>query len=530
MSRSAPANLAACLTSAADRYADRLAVSDPEGETLTYGELAARSAAFAGFLRSRGVGPGHRVGLLLPKSLDAVVAIFGVLRSGAAYVPVDAASPRSRAATILSDAAVTVLVLDGGDIPILDEIEEDRRPATVVVVGPLGAADGSADAETVAWDAALTHAPIGADEPEPTGEDLACLLFTSGSTGRPKGVMISHGNAMSFVDWASDLARPTPDDRFSSHAPFHFDLSVFDLYVCLRHGASLHLIPDALGKDPRSLGAYIAERDISVWYSTPSVLTVLARFGKLEQLDYGGPRLALFAGEVFPPVHLRAITRLWANAAWYNLYGPTETNVCTFAPIPTPVPEERVDPYPIGEACAHCRAVVLDDAGHQVTAGGEGTLHIAGPAVFQGYWELPDRTREAFREIDSERFYDTGDMVRVDPAEGLVFVGRRDRMVKRRGFRVELGEIESALHRHPELTAAAVVAETDPEAGVRITAFVVPEGPPPSIVDLKVYCGRELPSYMSPDVFVVLDALPQTSTDKTDYQALRAASVAGGAG
>ena len=180
--------------------------------------------------------------------------------------------------------------------------------------------------------------PGAANEASRSPDDLAYILYTSGSTGVPKGVMLTHRNATSFVDWCSSVFTPAEDDRFSSHAPFHFDLSILDIYVSLKHGASVHLIPDELGKKPRDLARFIADRRITVWYSTPAILSLLGEFGDLARLDCSALRLVLFAGEVFPVKQLRRIAGLWPSPDYYNLYGPTETNVCTFSKIPTPVP------------------------------------------------------------------------------------------------------------------------------------------------------------------------------------------------
>jgi acyl-coenzyme A synthetase/AMP-(fatty) acid ligase len=335
--------------------------------------------------------------------------------------------------------------------------------------------------------------------------------------------MLSHRNACSFVDWCSDVFEPTEEDRFSSHAPFHFDLSVLDLYVSLKHGATLYLIGEELGKNPKELARFISGHRLTVWYSTPSILTLLKQFGGLESLDCRSLRLVLFAGEVFPVKHLRDVQRLWPAPVYYNLYGPTETNVCTYARIPADIPDTRDTPYPIGWACAHCDPLVLDENGAPVPRGEEGLLYIAGPSVFQGYWNRPKENAAAFLERDGTRWYNTGDVVREDAKDGFIYVGRRDRMVKRRGYRIELGEIERGLYLHPSIREAAVVAVPDAE-GVRISAFLSLKAGEPalSLIQFKTFCAANLPSYMSPDRFVILEALPRTSTDKIDYQGLKA--------
>jgi acyl-coenzyme A synthetase/AMP-(fatty) acid ligase len=259
-----------------------------------------------------------------------------------------------------------------------------------------------------------------------------------------------------------------------------------------------------------------------VWYSTPSILTLMVQFGRLEKHDYSSLRLVLFAGEVFPVKHLRALQQRWPAPDYYNLYGPTETNVCTFARIPAAIPDDRDAPYPIGPPCSHCRSLVLDSEGREVGPGEEGLLYIAGPSVFEGYWNRPVENAAAFVERDDTRWYNTGDVVRWEPADGFIYVGRRDRMVKRSGYRIELGEIERALYRHTQVREAAVIATPDADAGVSITAFLsCHTGTTPSIVEMKMFCATSLPAYMSPDRFVFHDRLPRTSTDKVDYQTLR---------
>jgi acyl-coenzyme A synthetase/AMP-(fatty) acid ligase len=208
---------------------------------------------------------------------------------------------------------------------------------------------------------------------------------------------------------------------------------------------------------------------------------------------------------------------------YFNLYGPTETNVCTFYEVPTPIPETRTTPFPIGETCSHLRSKVVDEQGREVVRGAEGELCISGPGVMQGYWALPEQTEQGFISDDAGlRWYRTGDIV-VEAEDGnYTYLGRRDRMVKRRGYRVELGEIEAGLYRHPLVKEAAVIASPDEEAGVKIKAFLsCREAKHPSLIEIKRFCSQHLPLYMMPDNFSWHEALPKTSTDKIDYQRLK---------
>lgn len=353
-------------------------------------------------------------------------------------------------------------------------------------------------------------------------EDLAYILFTSGSTGQPKGVMLSHGNAFTFLDWCQQTLGPWhADDRFSSHAPFHFDLSVFDLFMACRNAATLVLIGESLAKEPEELGAFLSRQQISVWYSAPSILALIASQGGLDRPGRQAPRLVLFAGEVFPIGPLRRLRQLWPESRLWNLYGPTETNVCTAYPIPDDIPEDRTAPYPIGSVCPPLRARVVDEQGNDVAAGALGELVIAGPGVMRGYFGQPELTARAFFTSDEQtRWYRTGDLVVDDGTGCYQFHGRRDRMVKKRGYRIELGEIESALYRHDGVDRAAVVARSD-EAGVSIAAFVaLKPDHKRSIIAMKRHCTVYLPHYMVPDTITFLGSLPATSTDKVDYQRL----------
>ncbi|HEV3121216.1 MAG TPA: amino acid adenylation domain-containing protein [Isosphaeraceae bacterium] len=514
-----PRHLSQLLDEAAAARPHHTAVEDDQGQTCSYAELARAADRLATRLARWGVERGDRVGLYLPKGIEAVAAVHGILRAGAAHVPVDPSAPTVRGAGILADARVKAAVVAADLAPALRSAWPGPGPLPrLIVAGPREAA-GPCDAayEDVLADDAPAPLPPGRDE-----SDLAYILYTSGSTGKPKGVMLTHANAFTFLDWSQEHLAPRADDRFASHAPFHFDLSVFDLYVSCRNGGTLVLIGDALAKEPARLGEFLTSRRISVWYSAPAALALLAEYGGLDEPGRLAPRLVLFAGEVFPIRHLRRLRALWPHSELWNLYGPTETNVCTACPIPATIPEERTEPYPIGQVCAPLRARVVDEAGREVAAGVEGELLIGGPGVMRGYFGQPELTaRVLFVDSEGVPWYRTGDLV-VDQGGGcFLFHGRRDRMVKKRGYRIELGEIEAALYHHEGVDRAAVVARAD-DSGVSIAAFVAMKPAyKGSIIAMKRHCTLHLPHYMIPDTIAFLPRLPTTSTDKVDYQGLK---------
>jgi amino acid adenylation domain-containing protein len=503
----------------ASRFPARIAVEEPEGGSIRYDDLALLSDRLRDRLRNMGAGPGDRAGICMRKSADAVASIFGIMKAGAAYVPVDPTAPASRNAFIFQNCAVKVVIVEAG---LGDQLREELKqlgfsPLMIVVDGV-----GAGVPLTKALDRldALSQAP-SVSSAVPDSSQLAYILYTSGSTGRPKGVMLSHGNAACFIDWCSDVFQPNEHDRFSSHAPFHFDLSILDIYVSLKHGATLVLVEEQLGKEPARLAPWIAQKKITCWYSAPSILSMLAQFGKLDQHDYSSLRLVLFAGEVFPITYLKLLKSLWPHPHYFNLYGPTETNVCTFYEVPRLISESQSEPVPIGKACPYCEPLVVDEAGTEVARGTEGELCIAGPSVLQGYWNLPENTAKAFLPGRDARWYRTGDIVVELPDGNYKFLGRRDRMIKKRGYRIELGEIEVALYRHPAIKEAAVLAFPNADS-VPIKAFTsTRDGSKLSIIELKKFCSENLPLYMVPDTFCSLESLPKTSTDKIDYQKLK---------
>ena len=509
------------LTQAAARFPDRIAIVEPGHGSICYRDFAELSDRVRDRLLAMGIGPGHRVGLYLRKSIDAITAMYGILKGGAAYVPVDPGAPAARGAYIMHDCAVTAVITEAR---LAEKFAAELRlleaSPTLLKLNQVGAGKGiAACLEQLAATGATT--PVASAQPR--DDELAYILYTSGSTGKPKGVMLSHENAVSFVDWCSQVFEPNADDRFSSHAPLHFDLSILDIHVCLKHGAALVLIGEEVGKDPLRLAKLISEERISIWYSAPSILSLLAQFGNLASRDCRTLRQELFAGEVFPVKHLRALAELWPHPRYFNLYGPTETNVCTYYEVRLPIPAERSVPYPIGAVCSHLRGRNVDESGAGVAAGAEGELCISGSGVMQGYWALPEQTRTAFFvDANGTHWYRTGDIVVEDTPGSFIYRGRRDRMVKRRGYRVELGEIEAGVYKHPQVKEAAVVAVADEEAGVRITAFLsCKQAPAPSLIEMKRFCSEHLPLYMIPDRFTWLEALPKTSTDKIDYQRLK---------
>lgn len=509
------------LVESARNYPDKDAVRF-NGECLTYRELDQITNQVSRTLLSAGVKRGDRIGICVHKSLASVIAIFGILKAGGVYVPLDPNAPVKRLAYITQNCNIQVLLttsdklsaiseMIGHGSPVEKSLLLDRNPET------------QQPFQVISWDdiQKLERDPMPASGTIET--DLAYILYTSGSTGDPKGVMISHRTIFTFINWCYETFQMTPDDRVTSHAPIHFDLSTFDIFATIKAGGTVVLIPEKLSIFPTRLVKLLQDERITITYMVPSILSMMVNHGKLDQADFSSLRLVLFAGEVFPIKYLRQFVQTIPHAEYYNLYGPTETNVCTYYKVrAVDLEPDRTQPVPIGIACENMEVFAVDDLGGVVDRPGvEGELWVRGSCVAQGYWGDPEKTAARFvhnpyQPYIDEVAYRTGDIVVLDE-DGInwKFIGRRDHMIKSRGYRIELGEIEAALYGHAGIKEAAVIAVPDDLIGNRIRAFVVPlNGNALSTADLQEHIGKVLPRYMVPESIEIMDELPKTSTGK----------------
>ena len=521
---------------AAERRPDHEAVRF-DGEGLTYAELVRRSNQLARVLRDHGVQRGDRVGFYMDKHLNTAVALYGIMKAGAAYVPLDPTAPSARIEFILRDCGIRHLITDADHRSVVRELVEESTELDLVVGDEPGE---DLPVPTRTWDDVMT-APPTPPSVQLTELDLSYVLYTSGSTGTPKGVTHTHRSALSFAETAVRAYGFQPEDRLSNHAPLHFDLSTLDFFATARAGATVVMIPEAYTKVPASLSQLMEDEQLTVLYVVPLVLTHLLEHGALEQRDLQSLRWVLFGGEPFPPKHLRRLMKQWPHARFGNVYGPTETNGVTHHVFPAlneddgPLPDD--DPLPIGRPYGNVETLVLGPDDTPVPNGEPGELAIRAPSMMRGYWNQPDLNATAFYHRSApagfeDVFYRTGDLVRRDEDGVYHFLGRKDRQVKVRGYRVELAEVEAALLRHPAVQGAAAYAMPDADGTKRIEAAVTLE---PDASDeaaredeIRDEAARYLPSYALPDPIAIIDRFPRTSTGKIDRQALqeRAASPA----
>ncbi|WP_022927387.1 non-ribosomal peptide synthetase [Patulibacter americanus] len=570
--------LVALMDRALREHPDREAVRCGD-DAVTLAELHARAAVLADALRADGAGPGRIVAVAVPRSVDLLVALVGVLRSGAAYLPLDVDLPAGRLEAMLEDARpVSAVVAESADgAAAWDDALARRRPdATRVEPAPVGAtragqptdeggqvADALRGSSATAEVAELPRCPEhtefptsgvensarfgpeggsgaaapGPDSPPPNPvapavppgpDDPAYVLYTSGSTGRPKGVVVPHHAIVNRLLW-QDAALPIDaarGDRILQKTPVGFDVSVWELFWPLIAAVPLEVAPPGAHRDPRAIAALVARTGVTHAHFVPSMLGLFV--DEPLAAECTGLRRIVCSGEALPPELRDRLRAVLPDTELHNLYGPTEAAVdVTHWPCADDAPG---DPVPIGRPVWNTRTLVLDPQGRPVPIGATGELHLAGVQLADGYLGRPDLTDAAFvpgpLAGEDARMYKTGDLARWRPDGAIEYLGRRDHQVKIRGQRIETGEVEARLLEDPAVRGAAVIARDDGPGGTRLVAYLVPADAtsPPALEAhaLRRRLAETLSDAMVPSAFVVLDALPLTPSGKLDRRALPA--------
>ncbi|SCF34871.1 amino acid adenylation domain-containing protein [Micromonospora purpureochromogenes] len=493
-----------------------VAVTDGDA-ALSYHELHIRAEALAETLRQRGVGIGGLVGVLLPRSVPFAVAVLAVLKTGAAYVPMDPANPPARLRYLVEDTAAPVVLTCA-------ELAHLVPDGTALLVPgpdtPVAAADPGRGANGSGG--GPRRRPRR--RPMPSAEDLAYVIYTSGSTGRPKGVMVTHRGVCNYVRWAAQAYRLRPGDTVPLHSSIGFDLTVTSLLVPLTSGATVLMIGEHLG--PEALGEALRRQRTAFGLVkiTPAQLDLVSRqLSPAELADR--TRCFVIGGENLRADQVAPWRAHSPGTALVNEYGPTETVVgCAAYEVDPSTPADGS--VPIGRPIANTELYVLDGWLNPVPAGVVGELYVGGGGVARGYLHQPGLTAERFvpdpfSSVPGARLYRTGDLVRLRPDGNLEYLGRTDNQVKLRGFRVECGEIEAAVRRClPDSDVTVQLRRDDPD-DPQLVAYVA-GGAATDAGTLRTALAAELPSYLVPAAFVFLDALPLTSNGKVDAAALPA--------
>ncbi|MFO0762808.1 MAG: non-ribosomal peptide synthase/polyketide synthase, partial [Byssovorax sp.] len=498
--------IAALFEQVADAHPDACAARF-DGEELTYRALDERANRLARHLQQKGVGPETRVGLYAPRGLDMVVAMLAILKAGGAYLPLDPDFPAARLGFLIEDAKIPVIV---ASIPLDPEIALGSA-----VVVRLDTGGGAIAAE----DAARLGLAIG-------GRSLAYVLYTSGSTGVPKGVCVEQRSIARLVRDTNYVALG-PSDRIAQAASSTFDAATFEIWGALLNGGCVVGVPKDIALTPGRFAALLREERITTLFLTTALFNGIARetpsaFQTLTTL--------LFGGEAVDPSMVRRVLPE-GPARLLHVYGPTETTTFATWHLVENVPDGAVT-VPIGKALSNTTLYVLDAHRELCPIGVHGELYIGGDGVARGYLDRPELTAERFLpdpfSTDPEaKIYRTGDLVRLLPGGEIEYLSRIDQQVKIRGHRIEPGEIEALLQKHPEVTEALVMPWDFGPGDRRLVAYVVVERVPgPSADALKAYLRGELPEYMVPSAFVSMEAFPLTSSGKIDRRSLPAPEIA----
>ncbi|NNE45363.1 MAG: amino acid adenylation domain-containing protein [Rhodothermales bacterium] len=499
------------------------------GGHITYGELALRTNRLARILAEHGVQPGDRVGVFLRKSLETAVAVFGIMKAGAAYVPLDPNLPTARLESILIDCDIRHLVTHDALTAQLEGLADRlaTESALQFVIGPN--LPGVARWTVLPWNDVFSAPGAPLDPARISPGDPAYLMYTSGSTGMPKGIIHTHSSGLAYARCAAETYGLSRDDRLSGFPPLHFDQSTFDYFSGPLVGATTVIIPESYMLMPASLSKHMEDERLTIWYSVPYALTQLLLRGVLHDRDLRSLRWVLFGGETFPMKHLRSLMQLWPHARFSNVYGPAEVNQCTFYHLPEPPPAEA-EAIPIGPTWHIAAGLVLDRDDQIIPAGQIGELVVRTPTMMQGYWNRTDLNADAFYypegDADPKPYYRTGDLVRRSEDGLYWFVGREDRQVKTRGYRVELDEVEAVLSSHPAVAEVAVYTVSDTEGRPQICARVLPHSDAEvGARDVLAFAARHLPAYAVPARVEFADGFPRTSSGKIDRHLLGSMTV-----
>lgn len=495
--------------------------------SLTFRDLDLQSNRLARSLISCGVSKGHHVIISMPRSVRFIVAIVGVLKADAIYIPVMADAPPQRRRAILQDCRPQALIGDAKAIShALTEDAPAWLPSHLVCLEPGVEAIGIPERPV------LLYSDIDAADSAPLAyankaDDAACIHYTSGSTGLPKGVIITHRNIDEYISWAIERLGISERDRILGTAPFHFDMSLFDVYCCLRAGASLCIATEEKMLFPRLLVEFAEAQEVTLWKGVSSLLMYLARTGVLSKGRLRTLQKILFSGEVLPTKYLIQWMDMFPEKIFYNAYGPTEATGISMYFHVKERPSSFNERIPLGIPCENTEVLLLDENQKPVPPGEPGELYIKGICVTMGYLNDVEKTDRVF--IDNplnrgkgERVYRTGDFARLRPDGNYEFLGRKDNQVKYMGYRIELTDIEQSLLSIPSVRDVAVLLATSEASELDELVAYLEVGDEKALPVIVKELKEKLPAYMIPRQFFRISRVPRSDGGKIDRAALLA--------
>jgi surfactin family lipopeptide synthetase A len=500
-----------------------------ESDSMSYNQLNKISNQLAGLLKKEGARASKPIGLMLRRGINIPVGMLGILKAGGAYLPVDPDYPASRITYILGKSEVEILVTESCLMDKVKEIVQNGNSFTTLVL--------LSEDKAFETDAAKRNYSLhdirkeAADDLHPNSapEDLMYLIYTSGSTGLPKGVMVTQRNAVNYLKWSMTDSRISEKDGMMLVTSISFDISVFEIFAPLLSGACLHIISTDMLKDMDRLIEYINREKISIWHSVPALMSqMLAVSGNMpdrcRQNCMGDIRRIMIGGEAWSVELAKEIRSNFAGADLVNMYGPTEATIwVTSYKIGGEL--EQLASLPIGKPIANNRVLILDAGRRLCGTGIPGEIYISGANVTKGYYKDEEKTKEVFVtfEKNGEVIYKTGDMGRLLPDGNIEYLGRKDGMVKVRGYRIETGEIESVLLAGGLVEKTAVIVKSINDTNVLVCYYVSQKEQP--YEELKSHLRNKLPEYMIPSHFISLGNMLYTPNGKIDRKALTALEI-----
>lgn len=511
-------------TETANLSPDNIAIVMEDNSAVNYAELDSLSNKFANlFMELKGdIRNNPYIGIISPVHIKSIASIIGALKIGCAYVPLDEYSPVERLAHIIDNTRLDIVVVDEEWYEKHIDLFKKEQIKSVIVLNQKGENDFKFD-KCISYDEVLDQSDFAPPEINQVSDDLAYILHSSGSTGIPKGIMLTHRNARTFVDWMQKEFKLTKQDIVMSRAPLKFDLSVFDIFNTFKAGATLVCYDwNKKREEGRKHIEYVKlmeRKKATILYTTPSTFISLLNRGELGNLTLS-LREVMYAGEPFSTPQLRRLKDALPKTRIANIYGPTETNIVTYYWVDV-IPKDD-SPIPLGSVVDDTEILVVSEDGKKICKTDEiGEIWCRGGTVTLGYLGMEEKTKEHFVQSPFHKypvcFWRTGDFGYRDATGCLYYKGRKDHMVKVKGYRIEIGEVESAISGYMGVDEFVVVAVSDEKYGNRLYCFLSLLGnAEASEVSIKNFLESKLPEYMIPFKFIFMDVLPKTSSGKVD--------------
>lgn len=511
--RSKQNTLISNLLTSVQKYPEHLAFKCGKDE-ISYAELDNITNQIAAVLQNKNTKRGDRVGIYLNRCIETAIAIYGILKAGAVYVPLNPRAPKDRTLSIIKDANISSLISNNHQNRDLSQWADEAKIQLII------GSDVDINGESVSWENLKSKTASSFDSIDPTQDDLAYILFTSGSTGIPKGIMHTHGSGAAYARLTAKTYGITHDDIIGNHAPIYFDISTLGYFTGPAVGATTIISTDGEVIIARQLAAMIERENITLWYSVPLAIMQMMDIPDVT-IDFSSLRWMLYAGEAFPTSRLRTWMIDHPGIPVSNIYGPTETNQCTNHNLTSPPKTD--DPIPIGTTWDETIHIVLDGDDNPVSRGIMGQLCISSSTNMRGYWNNQELTDRSFYYADADPttvYYKTGDLV-IEDAQGILhFKGRIDNQVKVRGYRIELNEIEVAIATHIAVDECICKIFGEVEDKYIATFVTLFADKTLDYAQLKQHLLQKLPSYALPSKMHILDTFPRTATGKIDRNKL----------